>query len=182
MITISDISDEDGVPISADIRTVAGGSGLGADNEIVYAYVGLDANTPTTFLTAVANDTFTVDGGTLAGTGLTIGIDALQFNGIDTDIYVAAFNGGRRRGRRNLPAYAAIINNPATDHRIGTGDQFAPTARAGTLFSTESFTVGDAGNEIGGITILDQAASLKGVGRDSGGHQCPYVSRLRLVG
>ena len=71
VITISDISDQDGVPISANIGTAAGGSGLGADNEIVYAYVGPDANTPTAFLTAVANDTFTVDGGTLAGTGLT---------------------------------------------------------------------------------------------------------------
>ena len=46
VITISDISDQDGVPISANIGTAAGGSGLGADYEIVYAYVGPDANTP----------------------------------------------------------------------------------------------------------------------------------------
>ena len=47
------------------------------------------------FLTAVANDTFTVDGATLAGTGLTQGVDALAFSGIDADTDVAAFNGSR---------------------------------------------------------------------------------------
>ena len=162
VITISDISDQDGVPISANIGTAAGGSGLGADNEIVYAYVGLDANTPTAFLTAVANDTFTVDGGTLAGTGLTIGIDAIQFNGIDTDTDVAAFNGSRG-DQADFAAYAAIINNPANwITQDGTGDQSADGTAPDAPFSTESFTVGDAGNEIGGITILDQATSLQG--------------------
>src|SRR5262245_13672627 len=52
IITISDISDSDGVAISANIGTASGGSGLGADNEIVYAYIGTDADTPTAFLTA----------------------------------------------------------------------------------------------------------------------------------
>ena len=129
VITISDISDQDGVPISANIGTAAGGSGLGADNEIVYAYVGPDANTPTAFLTAVANDTFTVDGGTLAGTGLTVGVDALQFNGVDPDTDVAAFNGSRG-DQADFSAYAAIINNPANwITQDGTGDQSADGTR-----------------------------------------------------
>ena len=162
VITISDISDQDGVPISANIGTAAGGSGLGADNEIVYAYVGPDANTPTAFLTAVANDTFTVDGGTLAGTGLTVGVDALQFNGIDPDTDVAAFNGSRG-DQADFAAYAAIINNPANwITQDGTGDQSADGTAPDAPFSTESFTVGGAGNDIGGIAILDQAASLQG--------------------
>ena len=162
VITISDISDQDGVPISANIGTAAGGSGLGADNEIVYAYVGPDANTPTAFLTAVANDTFTVDGGTLAGTGLTVGVDALQFNGVDPDTDVAAFNGGRG-DQADFAAYAAIINNPANWlTQDGTGDQSADGTAPDAPFSTESFTVGGAGNDIGGIAILDQAASLQG--------------------
>ena len=162
VITISDISDQDGVPISANIGTAAGGSGLGADNEIVYAYVGPDANTPTAFLTAVANDTFTVDGGTLAGTGLTVGVDALQFSGIDADTDVAAFNGSRG-DQADFSAYAAVINNPANwITQDGTGDQSADGVAPDVPFSTESFTIGGAGNEIGGIAILDQAASLQG--------------------
>ena len=55
IVTISDISNSDGVAISTNIGTAAGGSGLSADNEIVYAYLGTDADTPTVFLTAVAN-------------------------------------------------------------------------------------------------------------------------------
>ena len=162
IVTISDISDSDGVAISTNIGTAAGGSGLSADNEIVYAYLGTDADTPTVFLTAVANDTFTVDGATLSGTGLTEGVDALAFNGIDADTDVAAFNGSRG-GQTDFAAYAPVINNAATwITQDGTGDQSADGTAPDAPFSTEAFTIGGTGNEIGGIEILDQAESLQG--------------------
>ncbi|MPZ34129.1 MAG: hypothetical protein GEV13_24610 [Rhodospirillales bacterium] len=162
IVTISDISDSDGVPISTNVGTAAGGSGLGADNEIVYAYLGTDADTPTVFLTAVANDTFTVNGATLTGTGLTQGVDALAFNGIDADTDVAAFNGSRA-GQVDFAAYAPLINNAANwITQDGTGDQSADGTAPDVPFSTEAFTVGATGNEIGGIAILHQAESLQG--------------------
>ena len=95
------------------------------------------------------------------GHRLTIGVDALQFNGVDPDTDVAAFNGSRG-DQADFSAYA-IINNPANwITQDGTGDQSADGTAPHVPFSTESFTVGGAGNEIGGIAILDQAESLQG--------------------
>ena len=164
IVTLGDISDSDGVAISANIGTAAGGSGLGADNEIVYAFVGDDADTPTAFLTAVANDSFTVDGATLSGTGLVAGVNAIAFGGVDTDTDVAAFTGSRS-GQTDFAAYAPILNDPANwTTQDGSGDQSADGTPPDVPFSTEAFTIGSTGtgHEIGGIVILDQAESLQG--------------------
>src|SRR5262245_28335854 len=69
--------------------------GIANSDEIVYAFIGTSATTPTAFLTAVTNDTFANGGGSLVNTGLTAGVNAIEFAGADPDTDVAAFTGGR---------------------------------------------------------------------------------------
>ena len=162
IVTMDNISDSDSVPLSTNIGVAAGGSGLGSDNEIVYAYIGADANTPSAFLAALASDTFTVDGGTLAGTGLTDGVNAISFSAIDADTDVASYNGSRS-GEDDFASYAALINNAANWlTQDGSGDQSADGTAPDAPFSTQAFELADPGNVLGGIEILDQAASLQG--------------------
>jgi hypothetical protein len=51
--------------------------GLANSNEVIYAFVGTSGTAPTAFLTAVANNTFAATG-SIAGTGLTAGLNALE--------------------------------------------------------------------------------------------------------
>ena len=162
VVTLDNISDSDGVPISTNIGVAAGGSGIGSSGEIVYAYIGADADTPSAFLTALASNTFVVDGGTLAGTGLTDGIDAISFGIVDADTDVASYNGGRS-GEDDFASYAALINNTANWlTQDGTGDQSADGTAPDAPFSTQAFELAAPGNIFGGIEILDQAESLQG--------------------
>jgi hypothetical protein len=56
-----------------------------ASNEVLYAFLGTNDFTPTTFLTAIANDGFSAANGTLTNTGLTSGVNALSISG-DEDL------------------------------------------------------------------------------------------------
>ncbi len=162
VVTLDNISDSDGVPISTNIGVATGGSGIGSSGEIVYAYIGADADTPSAFLAALASNTFVVDGGTLAGTGLTDGIDAISFGIVDADTDVASYNGGRS-GEDDFASYAALINNTANWlTQDGTGDQSADGTAPDAPFSTQAFELAAPGNIFGGIEILDQAESLQG--------------------
>jgi len=61
--------------------TVSGSSnwGIANSNETIYAYLGTAATTPTTFLSAITNGSFTSNG-PLDGTGLTEGDNAIRLN------------------------------------------------------------------------------------------------------
>ncbi len=113
--------------------------GLSATAETVYAYLGTDGNTPTTFLTAIASRNFT-DNGVLTGTGLTEGTNALNLNdngGID----VGAFDGARN-DQTSYADYRARINDAANwITQDGTGDQSIDGTGPDVPFSTTTFTV-----------------------------------------
>ena len=110
--------------------SVAGGtvsrSGNGFDtetsNEVLYAYLGTNANTPTTFLGAVANDGFTNSNGSLANTGLTAGTTAVDLGAVDADadfgVYKPAVGGSSFDSR---DAMLAAVNNPANWTVLDTG-------------------------------------------------------------
>jgi Ca2+-binding RTX toxin-like protein len=74
--------------------TISGGASFGTGGDTIYAFIGTDANTPTTFLFAIdladGNTTF---GGNLTGTGLTAGINAAAV-GLDIGSYHGPTNGG----------------------------------------------------------------------------------------
>lgn len=66
---------------------------IAGSDEVIYAYCGSDVNTPTTFLTAIANNGFSTSSGELIGTGLTVTVTAIQFFGLDTNADVATYKG-----------------------------------------------------------------------------------------
>ena len=79
VIRIDTINGAAPTDITTNVGTVAfidsGNRGLSTGDEIVYAYLGTNANTPTTFLSAIASVSLT-SGASLAGTGLTEGVNA----------------------------------------------------------------------------------------------------------
>ncbi len=140
--TIVTINSFGGTPTS-NLGTVSGSSGLSATTEIVYAFLGT-ANTPTTFLAAIANGGFTIDGGTLAGTGLTVGTTAIDLNTVDAGADIGVFN-GVRTGAASFAAYASTINDAANWQTEDTSADDSVNSTAPDLpFSTTAFTTGGA--------------------------------------
>jgi len=96
------------------------GFDLEASNEVLYMFLGTDDATPTSFLSAIANDGFA--NGTIAGTGLTSGTDATAISG---DVDVIVYTGGLLC-TTTIPACATAVATAAnwtTDD--GPGDESA---------------------------------------------------------
>lgn len=100
-------------------ETVSGSSNYGfSQNEgTVYAYLGTSATAATTFLAAVSSSTYgSAAGGSLNGTGLSIGAGAVQLAfGSDYAEY-----SGARAGRASFAGYKALVSNVA--HWTDSGD------------------------------------------------------------
>lgn len=110
--------------------------GIANSNETVYAYLGNSATTPITFLAAITNGTFPVDG-PLDGTGLTEGINAIRLNTMTpsaTPDY-AEYNGWRS-GEATFAGYKSLINNLA-NWTVDTVNG----SYAGTIPNITTFTV-----------------------------------------
>lgn len=121
--TVIDIDGLSSTPV-ASLGTVVpgsnGGAGLSSSAEGIYVYLGTE-RAPTTFLTAITNDTWGGSAGALGGTGLTAGVDAIEFGtGVDVAAYI-----GPKLGQSTYPAYATgiydLVNNWIYDD--GSGDQ-----------------------------------------------------------
>lgn len=112
--------------------------GLGAADEIIYAYQG--TATAPTFITAIANGGFNATNGLLTNTGLTAGVNAIDLSTLDDDADIATFNAARS-GQSNFAAYLPIINNPTNwIAQDGTGDQSIDTTAPDVPFSSTAFT------------------------------------------
>lgn len=85
--------------------TSSGDTGFNATSETVYAYIGSDANTPTTFLAGVSSEGAT----NLTPAGLVNGSNAVILTN-STDY--ASYNGSRS-GQTSFAAYAPMVNNAA---------------------------------------------------------------------
>ncbi|HRE98855.1 MAG TPA: hypothetical protein PK637_18980, partial [Flavobacteriales bacterium] len=60
--TVITITNLNTVPV-ASLGSMSGGTmTLGNDNEVIYMFIGTDASTPTTFITAIGNDGFGANG------------------------------------------------------------------------------------------------------------------------
>lgn len=90
VITLTNVNSGS-VAASSGTVSRSGSFNPGADNEVVYAYVGTDVNTPTAVLTAIANNDFS--SGTISGTGLVDGTDANSLDGINAGADVAVYQG-----------------------------------------------------------------------------------------
>jgi predicted extracellular nuclease/2',3'-cyclic-nucleotide 2'-phosphodiesterase (5'-nucleotidase family) len=114
--------------------------GVSASDEVIYAYQGTAASP--TFLAAIANGGFNATNGTLTGTGLTAGTNAIDLSTVDDDADVAAYT-GNRTGQATFAAYLPLINNPANwTTQDGTGDQSADGTVPDVPFGSTAFTTG----------------------------------------
>jgi hypothetical protein len=118
--------------------TVSGSAnrGIANSNETIYAYEGSSATTPTAFITAITNGDFAVDG-TLAGTGLTAGVNAIRLN---TNFPTATPDFGEytglRSGQASFADYKPLVANVANwtvDTTNGTYTTTVPNTAAFTI-------------------------------------------------
>ena len=104
--------------------------GISTSADTIYAYLGTSATAPTTFLTAISNAT----DGSLVGTGLTEGTNAIRLNSIATTTTpdYAEYN-GVRAGETSFDGYKAKVNNLANwtvDATNGTYTTMIPDTTA----------------------------------------------------
>jgi len=135
----------DKVTASASVGTLSRPSvvgntnyGIGGDSETVYAYLGSNVTTPTTFLTAITNGTFTLNG-TLAGTGLTEGTNAIRLNaksGSAAEPDFAEYT-GTRSGLVNVSDYKSLVAD-VTNWNVDTLNN---TTSVSIVPNTTAFTV-----------------------------------------
>ncbi len=118
-------------------------------SEAIYAFLGTDDTTPTTFLAAISNRAFD-DGtivGTLFGTGLTEGTEAVNLGDTDLDADVGAYNSFKQAlSKSDFLALIGNASNWTTDD--GSGDQsgtFLPFSTTAFEFTNEREITGDAG-------------------------------------
>jgi len=116
--TVVRFSDYDKTTLSASVGSLSRVSvansanwGIASSNETIYAYLGTGATTPTTFLAAITNGSFTADG-PLTNTGLTEGVTALRLNANATSATPDyAEYAGLRAGETSFGAYKTKVMN-----------------------------------------------------------------------
>lgn len=107
--------------------SATGDTGLNATNETIYAYLGSDINTPTTFLAGVSSE----GNSNLTPSGLVAGINAVVLaNSTDYAEYI-----GARAGEATFGAYRAQVNNAANWNILVGGSQ------EGKVPNTANFSV-----------------------------------------
>ena len=136
------ITASTGTAIDASVLLPSRGTnrGIGAGDEVIYAYQGSAASP--TFIAAIASGGFNATNGLLANTGLAVGQNALDLSSLDDDADIAAFN-GLRNTQANFAAYLPIINNPANwIAQDGAGNQNIDQVPPDVPFSTLAFSTG----------------------------------------
>lgn len=118
-------------------ETVAnsGNYGVSASNEVLYAYLGSSATTPTTFLSAITNGTFAADG-SITNTGLTEGLNAIRLN-LNTPAATPDFGqyNGVRSGLASFNDYRALVGNVSNWTVDTTNGNYAATVPNTTAFT-----------------------------------------------
>jgi len=143
---------------SSSVSGRGGNRGIGASGETIYAYQG-SASAPV-FLTAVTNGGFNASNGVLTGTGLTVGVNALDLSTLDADADIAAFTGARS-GAATFADYRASINTASNwIAEDGTGDQSTNGTAPDVPFSSTIFTIA-GGTSVIAITSLTVDATSK---------------------
>lgn len=122
--------------VSIGSLTKSGDTGLNATTDNLFAFIGTNANTPTTFLAAISNGVYGSGSGSslissLAGTGLVVGVNATQ---LTASADYAEYT-GTRSGLNSFSDYKSLIANNANWNIQGTVDA------SNTVPNTTAFTV-----------------------------------------
>ena len=155
-IGIGTITASTGTVVDASLLSPSRGTnrGIGAADEIIYAYQGSAASP--TFITAIASGGFNATNGLLTGTGLTAGVNALDLSTLDDDADIAAFN-GLRNTQTTFAEYLPIINNPANwIAQDGAGNQSIDSTAPDVPFSSTAFTLNVVAS---GITLTQTSGT-----------------------
>jgi hypothetical protein len=140
--TVIRFNSVDTASLSASLGTlsrqsVSGSSNYGLANsgEVLYAYLGTSATAPTTFLSAITNGSFSADG-SIAGTGLTEGLNAIRLNknATSTTPDFGQYS-GVRSGEKDFAAYKPLVGNVANWTVDTTNGAYASTVPDTTAFS-----------------------------------------------
>ncbi len=140
--TVVDVDGLSSTPIASLGSIVVGtngGAGLSSSDEGIYVYLGTQRN-PTTFITAITNSLWGGGGGSLTGTGLTAGVNAMEFgNAAD----VAAYT-GPRIGQLTFAAYLPGIYDLTNNwiYGDGAGDQSIDGVAPDVPFNITPFSLG----------------------------------------
>lgn len=103
--------------VSFGTLSSTGDTGLNATSETIYAYLGVDVNTPTVFLAGVSTEGTT----NLAPAGLVAGDTAVVLtNSTDYALYT-----GARSGAASFADYRSLVNSAANWNILVGGDQAA---------------------------------------------------------
>lgn len=151
IVQLNSIGVAGGTSPQGTIAAVAGGGtnlGVGNSGEMIYAYIA-DAGTPlapTTFLTAVSNNSGT--SGSLTNTGLIYGVNAIDLSAINVDADIGAYTGSRS-DQTTMTDYRTVINT-ATNWitQNASGDQSIDGTAPDVPFSTTAFTLATPGQTI----------------------------------
>jgi hypothetical protein len=142
---------------SSSVAGRGGNRGIGASGETIYAYQG-SASAPV-FLTAVTNGGYNASNGVLTGTGLTVGVNALDLSTLDADADIAAFTGARS-GAATFADYRASINTASNwIAEDGTGDQGTNGTAPDVPFSSTTFTITGGASAIAIASLTVDAGS-----------------------
>jgi len=142
--TVITITNLNSTP-AASLGVVAGTMTINDANEVIYMFIGTNASTPTTFITAIANNGYTVANGSLNNTGLTPSTVVSIFGDQDIMVYTGSIN----CTGTVITCAAAIANsanwtsqNTAGDDSIGGAPNFpssVPCNFFGVAFGTVTY-------------------------------------------
>ncbi len=143
VVNFTNVSDNGTMGVSVgSITEPDGGFNPNGDNEAIWAYQGAAHDSPPTGFVAMLSNEEPIDptgGGTLTGSGLTLGVSALE---IDGDEDICAYNGTRTGP--NAAGYRALICNAANwITQDGSGDQSGDSTAPDVPFDTTAFTIAD---------------------------------------
>ena len=164
VVTINTINSSAPTSALGAIQVVdASNPGFAAGGEIVYAFVGTSATSPTAFLAAIATDGFEIpaDSATLTGTGLTAGVNAVAFaGGVDIVEY-----SGSRANQSSFAAYGAVLANAANfATQNAGGDQGTDGIGPDVPFNATAFSLAAPGQTIGFAAASQSLSKAEGNG------------------
>lgn len=149
--------------------TVSGNSnwGISNSNETIYLYAGASATSPATspatFLAAITNSDFGTADGSLTGTGLTQGVNAIRLNALATTA-TPDFGQytGPRSGKATYAEYLPLLADPANwtvDTTNGNYSATVPNTTAFTITATAAVPEpGSVALVLAGLGVLGAVA------------------------
>lgn len=119
VIIFNEIDNSSNSNYSVTHGSISGTMSLSASDEAIYAYLGTDAFSPTLFLAAISNESYSISG-SIDSTGLDINANAIEFHG-DEDVMI--YQGSMICDSSLHSCVQNICNTSNWGTENGTGDQ-----------------------------------------------------------